>query len=180
MSKQPKQLLQKQEMQRQKTVNLIIRAISELKVEGYSIKINHLMEMTGLSRSVFSKPHVREILQNNGIGYAKTNMQIQTPAKLQSKAIADYEFERETCPKGRIYFKFNSRKCSIEKRMRIASRASVFTDAKASNGRENLTKKLTRLNIPVQSCFFALKSKRKVGKLYVSYTSCSSNITTIV
>ncbi|HCA30687.1 MAG: DUF6262 family protein [Proteiniphilum sp.] len=85
MSKQPKQLLQKQEMQRQKTVNLIIRAISELKVEGYSIKINHLMEMTGLSRSVFSKPHVREILQNNGIGYAKTNMQIQTPAKLQSK-----------------------------------------------------------------------------------------------
>ena len=76
MSKQPKQLLQKQEMQRQKTVNLIIRAISELKVEGYSIKINHLMEMTGLSRSVFSKPHVREILQNNGIGYAKTNMQI--------------------------------------------------------------------------------------------------------
>jgi hypothetical protein len=85
MSKQPKQLLQKQEMQRQKTVNLIIRAISELKAEGYSIKINHLMEMTGLSRSVFSKPHVREILQNNGIGYAKTNMKIPPPAKPQSK-----------------------------------------------------------------------------------------------
>lgn len=85
MSKQPKQLLQKQEMQRQKTVNLIIRAISELKVEGYSIKITDLMEVTGLSRSVFSKPHVRDILQNYGIGYAKANMQIQTPAKLQSK-----------------------------------------------------------------------------------------------
>ncbi len=85
MSKQPKQLLEKQEMQRQKTVNLIIRAISELKAEGYSIKIRDLMDVTGLSRSVFSKPHVREILQNNGIGYAKTNMQIQTSAKPQSK-----------------------------------------------------------------------------------------------
>jgi hypothetical protein len=76
MSKQPKQLLEKQEMQRQKTMNLVIRAITELNAEGYSIKIKDLMEATELSRSVFSKPHIRKILLNNGIGYAKENLVI--------------------------------------------------------------------------------------------------------
>ena len=76
MSKQPKQLLERQKMQRQKTINLVIRAISELKAEGYNIKIKDLMESTGLSRSVFSKPHVREILQSNGIGYAQADFKM--------------------------------------------------------------------------------------------------------
>lgn len=58
MRKISKQLIEKQETQRQKTINLVLRAIHDLKNEGYSIKIKDLMETTGLSRSVFAKPHI--------------------------------------------------------------------------------------------------------------------------
>lgn len=71
MRKVPEQLVAKQETQRQKTINLVLRAIRDLKNEGYSIKIKGLMEATGLSRSVFAKPHIRKLLTDNGIGYAK-------------------------------------------------------------------------------------------------------------
>lgn len=54
-------------MQRQKTINLVLRAIHELKAEGYKVKIKDLIEYTNLSRSVFSKPHIRKILMENGI-----------------------------------------------------------------------------------------------------------------
>ena len=62
MKKLPKSLYEKQENQRQATVNLVLRGITELTSEGYSIKIKDLIEHTGLSRSVFSKPHVRQLL----------------------------------------------------------------------------------------------------------------------
>lgn len=63
----PKKLVEKQEMQRQKTVNLVLRAIHELKAEGYEIKIKDLIEYTNLSRSVFFKPHIRKVLIEAGI-----------------------------------------------------------------------------------------------------------------
>jgi len=63
----PKQLAERQERQRQTTINTILRAISELKAEGYTIRIKDLMERTGFSRSVFSKGHVRGLLIAQGV-----------------------------------------------------------------------------------------------------------------
>lgn len=67
MSKLSKNLLDRQEMQRQKTINIVLRAVAELKAERYSIKIKDLLDYTGLSHSVFSKPHIRSILEVSGI-----------------------------------------------------------------------------------------------------------------
>ena len=63
----PKNLLDRQEKERLKTAEIVTKAISELESEGYRIKIQDLIEVTGLSRSVFSKPHVRQILMERGI-----------------------------------------------------------------------------------------------------------------
>lgn len=63
----PKELTQKQEHQRQATVNTVLHAVSELKAEGHIIRIKDLMEHTGLSRSVFSKNHIRSVLISQGI-----------------------------------------------------------------------------------------------------------------
>jgi len=67
MSNLPGRLLEKQENQRQSTINLVLRAVAELEAEGYAIKIKDIIDRTGLSRSVFAKPHIREILVSNGI-----------------------------------------------------------------------------------------------------------------
>lgn len=57
----------RQEQQRQKSINLVLRAIADLSVEGHRIRIKDLMEYTGLSRSVFAKPHIRRILIEKGL-----------------------------------------------------------------------------------------------------------------
>ena len=71
MSTLSKNLLDRQEMQRQKTINIVLRAVADLKAERYSIKIKDLLDYTGLSRSVFSKPHIRSILEVSGIAKGK-------------------------------------------------------------------------------------------------------------
>lgn len=72
----PQELVEKQELQRQKTINLVLRAISELKAEGYSIKIKDLIEYTGLSRSVFGKSHIRKVLADKGIVITKADTSV--------------------------------------------------------------------------------------------------------
>ena len=67
MNNLPENLSRKQEEQRRRSANLVLRSIAELRAEGYSIRIKDLMERTGLSRSTFSKPHVRKILISNDI-----------------------------------------------------------------------------------------------------------------
>ncbi len=62
----PKQLTEKQELLRQQSINKVLRAIEELKAEGRSVTIAALVEFTGLSRSVFSKGHIRELLVDYG------------------------------------------------------------------------------------------------------------------
>lgn len=85
MDKIPEQLRKKQEIQRQNTINLVLRAISELTAEGYSIKIKDLMEHTGLSRSVFAKPHIRQVLVSYGvIKVQNENMDIAVHSKKPS------------------------------------------------------------------------------------------------
>lgn len=65
--KLPQSLVDKQEKTRNKTIEVVTNAIIELEAQGYSIKIRDLIEVTGLSRSVFAKPHIRKILVEYGI-----------------------------------------------------------------------------------------------------------------
>lgn len=71
-NKIPKELAERQEQQRQNTVNTVRKAIEDLSAEGHKITIKLLIEYTGLSRSVFAKEHIKAILTENGIG-GKTN-----------------------------------------------------------------------------------------------------------
>jgi len=65
--KLPQSLVEKQERTRNSTIEMVTNAIIELEAQGYSIKIRDLMEVTGLSRSVFAKPHIRKVLVEYGI-----------------------------------------------------------------------------------------------------------------
>jgi len=62
----PKGLAEKQEFQRQETINRVLRAIADLKNEDRKVTISMLIEYTGLSRSTFSKVHIRELLVEYG------------------------------------------------------------------------------------------------------------------
>lgn len=65
--KLPQPLVEKQERTRNNTIEIVTNAIIELEAQGYRIKIRDLMEATGLSRSVFAKPHIRKVLVEYGI-----------------------------------------------------------------------------------------------------------------
>lgn len=69
--KLPNALVQKQEKIRSETIAAVTSAIVELQAQGYSIKIRDIMDVTGLSRSVFAKPHIRKILVEYGISKPK-------------------------------------------------------------------------------------------------------------
>jgi len=88
----PKQLTEKQELMRQQSINKVLRAIEELKAEGRSVTIAALVEFTGLSRSVFSKEHIRELLVDYGYSGIKT----QEPKKITKKEkLADIVAEKD-------------------------------------------------------------------------------------
>lgn len=91
MNKLPKGLAEKQEMDRQKTINIMLRAIASLKAKGYSIKIKDLIEVTGLSRSVFAKPHIRKILADNSIGYSKVDTSVPDDPVHKNSQIANFK-----------------------------------------------------------------------------------------
>lgn len=84
-SKIPVELLQKQEQQRQTTVNIVLHAISELKEEGHKIRIKDLIDYTNLSRSVFSKKHIRAVLIRQGIVTEKDRESTQIGSNQSSK-----------------------------------------------------------------------------------------------
>lgn len=65
--KRPKELLEKQEEMKQATVRKVERAICDLQEQGCAVSIKNLVDYTGLSRSVFAKEHVREVLMRSGI-----------------------------------------------------------------------------------------------------------------
>ena len=67
MKKLPKSLLDRQEAERSATVDAVTDAIIELESQGYNTRIKDLVFVTGLSRSVFAKPHIRKILVEYGI-----------------------------------------------------------------------------------------------------------------
>lgn len=63
----PQSLAERQERTRNNTIEVVTNAIIELEAQGYRIKIRDLMEVTGLSRSVFAKPHIRKVLVEHGV-----------------------------------------------------------------------------------------------------------------
>lgn len=84
-NKVPKELQARQEQQRQSTINTVLRAVSELRAEGYQLTIKNLMEYTGLSRSVFAKKHIRAVLVSQGIVATKAQDSAQMPSKPSDK-----------------------------------------------------------------------------------------------
>ncbi|WP_097015347.1 DUF6262 family protein [Anaerocolumna aminovalerica] len=64
--KLPEGLAKKQELQRQETINKVVRAISDIKAEERKVTITALTEFTGLSRSTFAKPHIWALLVEQG------------------------------------------------------------------------------------------------------------------
>lgn len=88
----PKQLTEKQELLRQQSINKVLRAIEELKAEGRSVTITALVEFTGLSRSVFSKEHVRELLGDYGYSGIKTQERKKSTKK---EKLADIVAEKD-------------------------------------------------------------------------------------
>ena len=79
--KVPQPLKDKQELMRQSTINSVLKAIHELQAQGFAIRIKELMEYTGLSRSTFGKPHVREVLVRCGIVEGKAAVEEEVDAK---------------------------------------------------------------------------------------------------
>ena len=67
MKKLPQRLLEKQESERTATAAAVTDAIIELEAQGYNTRIKDLMFVTGLSRSVFAKPHIRKVLVEYGV-----------------------------------------------------------------------------------------------------------------
>lgn len=64
--KLPKGLAEKQDWQRQETVNKVLRACADVQADGGKVTIAALVEYTGLARSTFSKPHIRKLLAEYG------------------------------------------------------------------------------------------------------------------
>lgn len=58
-------LKERQETLRQETIKIVEKAITELKEEGFEVSTKLLMESTGLSRPVFGKAHVLEVLKKH-------------------------------------------------------------------------------------------------------------------
>lgn len=67
MRKLPENLINRQNEIRQETLNKIQNAIDEIKAEGGLVTTKKLIERTGLSRSTFSKNHVKELLRMNRV-----------------------------------------------------------------------------------------------------------------
>ena len=87
----PPSLIQKQEQMRQQTIEKVLRAMKDLKAEGCRINIKNLMAYSGLSRSVFAKPHVRDLIQDQlAAKEQKTTPKRRVVRKNQQEEIAAY------------------------------------------------------------------------------------------
>lgn len=87
----PPALIQKQEQMRQQTIGKVLRAMENLKAEGCQINIKNLMAYSGLSRSVFAKPHVRNLIQDQfATKELKTTPKRRVVRKNQREEISAY------------------------------------------------------------------------------------------
>lgn len=76
---------------RQQTIGKVLRAMEDLKAEGCRINIKNLIAYSGLSRSVFAKPHVRNLIQDQfAAKEQKTTPKKEMVRKNQREEIAAY------------------------------------------------------------------------------------------
>lgn len=87
----PPALIQKQEQMRQQTIGKVLRAMEDLKAEGCRINIKNLMAYSGLSRSVFAKSHVRDLIRDQlAAKEQKTTPKRRVVRKNQQEEISAY------------------------------------------------------------------------------------------
>ena len=90
----PAALTEKQEFQRQQTINKVLHAIDYLSSQGMDVSIKNLMYCTELSRSVFAKPHVRAVINEHYQAYEE--------AMSEEKKEAEKKYNREKSKDERI------------------------------------------------------------------------------
>lgn len=83
----PMNLQKQQEFKKQESINKVLRAINDMKNEGRKVTISALMEFTGLSRSTFSKPHIRELIAD--YGYAQKGTGSGSKGEKKTKKSSD-------------------------------------------------------------------------------------------
>lgn len=64
----PQSLTARQELQRQETINKVMHALEYIDSIGMKCTVKTLCELTGLSRSVFAKPHIRQLVDSHRFG----------------------------------------------------------------------------------------------------------------
>jgi len=77
----PPALAERQELQRQETINKILHAIQYLMDQGADVGIAELVHLTGLSRSVFAKPHVRAVIDEHFRAYEEAMLEEKKQAE---------------------------------------------------------------------------------------------------
>lgn len=80
----PDGLAKKQGLLRQKTINKVLRAITDIQNEDRKVTVSALVEFTGMSRSTFAKPHIRELLVEQGYTQGDT---VSTARKKNNKSV---------------------------------------------------------------------------------------------
>lgn len=88
----PASLEKKQELQRQETINKVLRAMADIKDEGRKVTISALVEYTGLSRTTFSKPHIRGLLVDYGYAASENDA---TPSKRKKANQSEIVLEKD-------------------------------------------------------------------------------------
>lgn len=73
----PDALKKQQELKRQETLNKIKDAIEEIQFEDGIVTKKKLIELTGLSNSTFSKPHVKKLLKERKVCQYRETMVVQ-------------------------------------------------------------------------------------------------------
>lgn len=67
MRELPNEIRDFQKKSKTTTINKVQTAIDELQAQGFIVTRKQLLERTGLSNSVLSKPHIKEVLKENKV-----------------------------------------------------------------------------------------------------------------
>jgi len=81
----PAALAKRQEFQRQQTVNKVLHAIEYMSSQGMDVCVSNLAHLTGLSRSVFAKPHVRAVIDDYYQAYEEAMLEEKKKAEKEAK-----------------------------------------------------------------------------------------------
>ena len=101
---------------RRQTIGKVLRAMEDLKAESCRINIKNLMAYSGLSRSVFAKPHMRDLIQD------------QLAVKEQKQHSTGEWSEKSTRRNNSVYIKNGQtvrRKQTVEKGIQIIPRQDL-------------------------------------------------------